>query len=111
MFWTLRRWILDIPYQIRSRMFHIRHGFAQEDVWSLNDAIAQWLVPRLRYLAENHTSYPGGEIDDESWTVILNKMIDAFEIIRDDAWDIDEKRVHVEEGLDLFRKYFFHLWD
>ena len=55
----------------------------------------------------------GGNDDGyDEWIEILKKILYAFEAAEDESppfLDWDEKKV--EEGLDLFRKYFFHLWD
>lgn len=38
-------------------------------------------------------------------------MIDAFELMKyANTYSEDEKRT-IEQGLDLFRKHFFNLWD
>ena len=112
MFWAIRRFILDIPYGLRSIVFRLRHGFPREDTWNLDDAVARFLAPRLWYLAEHTSGYPSqfdGEDGDELWTAILAKMADGFERIADDRDDIFDD--YEDECLDLFREYFFHLWD
>lgn len=113
MFWAIRRFILNVPYWIRNIRFRIRHGFPMEDCWSLDDATARFLAPRLRYLAENNMSYPGEEINEELWTAILFKMADGFERMAAPDWDfIDPEAItYGEECLDLFREFFFNLWD
>jgi len=93
--------------------FRLRHGFRREDCWSLDTAVAAWLTPRLYHLAEHHSGYPSqfdGEDGDELWTAILAKMADGFELIAKDA-DNPERRDYINECLDLFREYFFSLWD
>lgn len=109
MFRTIRGFMLDIRYRVRSLIFRLRHGFALQDTWALNTAVAQFLAPRLRHMAEHHVCYPPDLEDDAAWTVILYTMADAFKAIADDDWDprLDD----AEEGLDLFRQYFFYLWD
>ena len=113
MFWAIRRFIRDIPYRFRSIVFRIRHGFAREDTWSLDDATARFLAPRLRYLAENNMSYPGENINEELWSAILFKMADGFERMTKPDWDMFDRDevVYVEECLDLFHSFFFNLWD
>ena len=116
MFWRIRRFILNIPHRVRSIMFRLRHGFAREDTWSLDDATARFLAPRLRYLAEHTSGYPSafdGEDGDELWTAILAKMADGFERMTKPDWDSfsRDEMIYDEECLDLFREYFFNLWD
>jgi len=113
MFWAIRRFVLDIPYRVRSIVFRVRHGFAREDTWELDTATARFLAPRLMHLAEHHAGYPhqfDGEDGDELWTAILAKMADGFERIAEDninPFDGD----YEGECLDLFREFFFALWD
>ena len=113
MFWAIRRFILEIPYRIRSIVFRLKHGFPREDTWSLDDAVARFLAPRLRYLAENHIGYFDENINDEIWTAILFKMADGFERMTAPDWGSFDKDLlaDAEECLDLFREYFFNLWD
>jgi hypothetical protein len=118
MFWAIRRFILDIPYQVRSIVFRVRHGFPQEDWWNLETATAKFLAPRLRYLAEHTSGYPSfididGISGDEIWTAILYKMTDGFEMMTMPDWDfLDPEAIdYAGECLDLFREYFFNLWD
>jgi len=113
MFWKIRRFFRNIPYRIRSIVFRVRHGFPMEDCWSLDDATARFLAPRLRYLAENNMSYPGENINEELWTAILYKMADGFERMTKPDWDLFSKDTldYAEECLDLFREFFFNLWD
>jgi hypothetical protein len=116
MFWAIRRFIRDIPYRIRSIVFRVRHGFPQEDWWNLHAATARFLAPRLRYMAEHTSGYPSafdGEDGDELWSAILSKMADGFERMTKPDWDMFDRDevVYVEECLDLFRAFFFNLWD
>ncbi len=46
------------------------------------------------------------------WNKAIQKMIDAFELMKYvGGVDTKEEERIVEEGLDLFRKYFRNLWD
>jgi hypothetical protein len=38
-------------------------------------------------------------------------MIDAFELLQPHLIVYSEDRLIIDEGLDLFHKYFFNLWD
>ena len=116
MFWKIRRFFRNIPYRIRSIVFRVRHGFPMEDCWSLDDATARFLAPRLRYLAEHTSGYPSefdGEDGDELWSAILFKMADGFERMTAPNWDAFSKDEfdYTEECLDLFREFFVNLWD
>ena len=113
MFWSIRRFVLGIPSDIRAVGFRLRHGFRQEEWWGLDTATARFLAPRLMYLSEHHAGYPSqfdGEDGDELWTAILAKMADGFERIGADRLDILDDDYEAE-CLDLFREYFYALWD
>jgi hypothetical protein len=62
-----------------------------------------------------HDSLRGEDNAFNEWCKIINKMIKAFELISKDQWeDIkyeNNNHPEVKEGLDLFREYFFNLWD
>jgi hypothetical protein len=89
---------------------------------------AAWVVPRLKELRDHGMGCPGsfvpckdnGETDNskfkngfERWRDILDKMIKAFEAIDhgEDESSSFKRHSFVDEGLDLFREYYFNLWD
>lgn len=46
------------------------------------------------------------------WNKTIQKMIDAFELMKyTGASHIENEEQTIENGLDLFRKYFRYLWD
>ena len=87
-------------------------GWDDSDTWDLESTLARWLVPRLKRFKEVTNGFPGG-LTEEKWDEYLDKMILAFTLIGEEwqDWDTDEEKVkQVNEGLDLFREYFFDLW-
>ena len=85
-----------------------KYGFDERETWGLKTTIAAFIYPRLKMFAENTSSVPLGMTLTE-WRDILGKMAFAFEMILTDC-----EETHCEEvegGLDLFREYFFDLWD
>ena len=44
------------------------------------------------------------------WYDILDKIIAAFEILTTDELNTQDEQKIVNEGLDLFRKYYQDLW-
>ncbi len=97
----------------------LERGFDNSETWSLDSTIARFIEPRLRVFKEIHRGYPGN-LTEEKWNEILDKMVKAFEYINNEDLGIDEnerglkkyeKREQIiKEGLDLFREYFFALW-
>ena len=45
------------------------------------------------------------------WNKAIQKMIDAFELLKHITSFNKEEEKTIEEGLDLFRKHFRNLWD
>ena len=114
--------------QIKTR------GFSDSDLWSFDITLAEYILPRLiRFRLMTH-GYPGslseyemkpdgtpdyatpikGDPGFHKWMTILERMIIAFKIIVDgqDYFAIKKKdQTKIDEGLDLFRKYYFNLWD
>ena len=85
-----------------------KYGFDERETWGLNTTIAAFVYPRLKMFAENTRSVPLGMTLTE-WRDILKKMVRAFELIITDQ--VGTHCSEVKEGLDLFRQYFFDLWD
>ena len=50
-----------------------------------------------------------GETDEKAWRATIEKMLWSFEQIRDNGYP--EYNARIQEGLNLFAKYFQCLWD
>lgn len=85
----------------------LERGFDDSETWALDCTIAKFIEPRLRRFKEIKAGYPA-IMSEEKWDDILDKMIYAFECINKDT--VSDNEDSVDEGLDLFRKYFFNLW-
>lgn len=108
-FWT---W-----YYFKHIPFRLHRGFWPNEVWSLDYTIVEFTLPRLRYFREHQESYPA-EISQDEWLRILDKIIYAFEVKLQNEWYAyardpvhAQRYADLEEGFDLFRQYFHHLWD
>lgn len=90
----------------------LERGFDDSELWNLDSTICKFIYPRLKAFSENIIGYPANMTYDE-WECILKQMVKAFEIIiGDDDWEFnDELYDNVDKGLNLFRKYFFNLWN
>ena len=90
-----------------------KNDYPIEEVWNTDNTIAQLIVPRLQ--AFNALDKHGGPPDFKDmreWNNAIQKMIDAFELMKyAGRVNTKEEERTMEEGLDLFRKYFRHLWD
>lgn len=120
---------MALPYWVRrpfqsplrdiSRFFRFfyqrrRRGFDNSELWSLDYTIAKFIAPRLRAFIDEFggRSCPQG-LTSKQWRAKLEKMHKAFELMASDKmWTASKKEAKImEDGLDLFREWFFHLWD
>lgn len=90
-----------------------KSDFPIEEVWNTDNTIAQLIVPRLQaFKALDKHGHPDGFKDMREWNNTIQKMIDAFELMKYvQSLNTDNEKRTVEEGLNLFRKYFCCLWD
>ena len=94
-------------YNKKLRKDTKENGFDKSECWNLDITIAKFILPRLKYFKENTISYPQVDIGLDGWHEILDKMIYSFdEILKDDSTDQDK----IQEGLELFAKYYVNLW-
>ena len=101
---------MDNPFN--PDYFSYRNDYPIEEIWNTDNALAQLIVPRLQAFKElDKHGYPPECKDMREWNSTIQKMIDAFEILSRPYTPSDEEDPIVEEGLDLFRKYYRNLWD
>lgn len=103
------------------------------EAWNFNTCMAEFAIPRLKMLRKNLHGYPAcPEINSiEEWEIILDKIILGFELSLDlgsmhdkyfqydksgkltkEAIELaEEDNKKVNEGLQLFAKWYQHLWD
>jgi len=99
----------------------MKRGFDSSETWSLFSTIVKFILPRLKCYREHTGGYPACLKSVKEWEDILDQMIEAFELIYKDSQGIEcepdtEKQDKInenkiEKGLDLFRGYFFALWN
>lgn len=90
-----------------------KHDYPIEDVWNTDNTLAKLIVPRLlAFKALNKHCGPSDFKDMREWNRTIQKMIDAFELMKYAGVSHTESEEQtIENGLDLFRKYFRYLWD
>ena len=86
----------------------LERGFDDSETWSLDITIIKFVLPRLKVFKEVCCGCPS-TLTNEKWQDILDKMITAFELAIEGFPEKEELKL-VDEGLDLFREHFFHLW-
>lgn len=99
--------------KIKNARFFCKNRFSYESTWNLDVTFAKFIYPRLKYHRDHSHSYPG-LLTMEEWEEILDKMLFSFDIFRTgQIYDIDDKEMgdRVQEGLELFGKWYGDLWD
>lgn len=88
----------------------VLRGFTDEDMWNLDVTFAKFALPRLKRYAEAGQTHPC-DLSETEWDIVLSRMIDSFEhIAGEDYMGGDVVPEYVQEGLDLFARYFMALW-
>lgn len=100
-----------------------------EELWNLDRTIAQFVLPRLIAFKKKYGNnapnpfFPNFDKKHENWekevekgikewNIVLDKMICAMESCVAESYMVDYGNNHdVEEGFQLFGKYFQALWD
>lgn len=96
------------------------------DTWGMDSTLALIILPMLKQLKATQHGHPI-ELTDKQWHKIMDKMIWSFECVSSDTGfhgfefkgdytKATSRRYHkhmekVQEGLDLFGKYYMNLWD
>jgi|SaaInl8_200m_RNA_FD_contig_41_2472063_length_1844_multi_5_in_0_out_0_1 hypothetical protein len=88
----------------------VNDGFDSSETWSLDTTIAKFVYPRIKHLRKIVHGYPH-ELSEKKWDKILKKMEYSFMMLQDEIDDYEETYPRIEKGLQLFAKYFVHLWD
>lgn len=110
----------------KHKKFKKKYGFEMSDCWSLDDNIAHYILPRLLHFKRITQGHPWLDEDncataeeaEKLWSKRLEAMIIAFYlIITKPEWEFLEREFTtanyeaIDFGLQIFTKYFQHLWD
>ena len=85
-------------------------GWSDAELWDLQYHLAKYIYPRLKaFIKSNRMGYLNldGKSTSRQWEDILRKMLESFKKVSGGNF-IEED---VQEGLELFGKYFLALWD
>ena len=97
----------DSPLYAKQRE---ERGWDDTELWNLDHTIARFVYPRLkRFIELEPKSYPT-DFTYEEWIETLKKMLYSFECIVNDSINREEYN-KVQEGFELFGKYFQTIWD
>lgn len=118
---VLHPWVVFSHYWDEARYVIQRglYGYDDPATYGLYFYIESWLPQALDELRAWENGYPGyGEADTpEKWKAILKEMADGFRAAYDAEENfVDSDRVNKaaekeKRSLDLFARWFRHLWD
>jgi hypothetical protein len=103
--YRIKRWI-------KHRYQKITRGFSDDETWSLDVTIADFVIPRLKRYKQLANGYPP-DLTEKKWKSYQNEMIWAFEHLQKDMYlasDWKKKGERMKNGLALFAKYLPSLW-
>lgn len=104
--------------------FKEEHGFSPDETWSLDVALEEFLLPRLRYFKEITNGYPPELQSIDKWREILGEIIwmmeqDVMDSKNDPncfcmsdytAKELKAYNRRMGKAARLFGKYWKHLW-
>lgn len=84
-------------------------GWDDSETWNLDVSFARLILPRLQRFKEVSIAYPM-DLTPEQWDAVLDKMIYSFQHYAN-TWEesfdeTPENLARVQEGLDLFAKWY-----
>ena len=92
--------------------FSHSNDYSQSEVWNTDNVLAQLIAPRLLAFKElDKHGHPGDFKDMRAWNKAIQKMVDAFDLMKYVQTLSKEEEDVVTKGLNLFCKYFRQLWD
>jgi hypothetical protein len=109
-------WKHTIWYGIKEHFRRKIRGYSDSEWYNFNTETAKYIIPRLKHLRNNLHAWPAGKDvqTPEDWEKILDEMIWTFEFINSDDFDYVKDKSQwdrMQEGLNLFAKYYVDLWD
>ena len=89
-----------------------KHDYPIEEIWNTDNVLAQLISPRSQaFKALDKHGYPPEYKDMREWNNIIQKMIDAFELMKYVHTPSSDDDNTIQQGLDLFCKFYRYLWD
>ena len=88
------------------------NGYPISEVWGTYHYLAREIAPRLKaFKALDKHGWPEDFENQEDWNNTIQKMINAFELVKDYSPSYEEDIRTVEQGVELFCKYYRDLSD
>lgn len=100
----------DNEFAEKYRQQRIERGFDDTETWNLNTTFANFMLPRLKAFKEVGVPFSHPAIlEEHEWGEIIDKIIHSLELYIDEDYEFESEK-EIQEGIDLFAKYFFNLW-
>ena len=99
--------------QLDCRYKEGENGFVPAECWNLDTTFAMYIYSHLCYFRDNCNYGHPGNLSEEQWNNILNKMIEGFRLLitrNEDDIPSKTKEKKIKYGIRLFAKYFSALW-
>lgn len=99
-------------FRLQMALQRATRGYGENDLWSVNYALAKLTVEGCRYMRKHGHGHPM-ELTPEEWDAILLQMQEGFQLwIDEDGWlRDDDQEAKFEHAMDLYAKWFSGLWD
>ena len=124
-FWNYHLSPRSLYRSLKHFFQYITRGYSDRQIWSLDYTIAEFVVPRLRTLKKQTHGYALDFKTMEEWHEAVDKMIWSFEFVlsgygvsdfdskdpKEWAKKNDARTKKYTEGMELFAKYYWNLWD
>lgn len=134
-YYGIYRAVRNVPFYLRDFWCYIRTGHHLSDFWCPYSHTSKFILPLLKTLKENRTGIPSCFVNYDStsveqckksvrkWNNVLDKIIFSHQWIYDedfttlhpyktfDPKEYQKTMKKVQEGLNLFGKYYMNLWD
>ena len=89
-----------------------KNDYPIEEVWNTDNYLAGMIAARLKaFKALKKHGWPEDFESLEDWNKTIQKMIDAFELVKDYSPSYEEDIRTVDQGVEFFCKYYRDLSD
>lgn len=89
-----------------------KNDYPIEEVWNTDNYLAGVIAARLKaFKALDKYGHCPAFKGMAEWNKAIQKMIDAFELLKHITTFSEEEEKTIEEGLELFCKHYRNIWD
>ena len=124
-FWTKLK---DIPIFLKRVVYTLRHGYPPQATWEIYEWHRRVMLETLSEFRKNLNGYPASFYDEDSspeeqydkWGAIIDEMCEYLDAMAEDNYDLSIENLEKsdlarkeakDKFIELFSRYYFHLWD